>query len=1100
MIDDESLKIYLDDCQEQLDSIEGDLLELEKSPDQVPLERIHHVFRAIHSIKGGAGMLGFKKIESIAHKMEDFLNLLRNQSIQADSQQIAVLLKGADLLRTLLSDIHDQANTPISDVLIQLEQILIPPSSLPSKLPSSAEEIPMDALEEVETPVELSDFPKAQIIFSDQSAEIAIEEKKVTAEGIVLSEQDGAVILYIKTLLDHAIKKLIVIYTSEILSFQKRGFHVYILQLDLVEHSTFSGVHVGKFLASIEDSGIVIVSQVVSQGVPGLLEQGPMRCPFISVFASVLERDLLIRFLKISPSAIEKITQEFEMPAHPILPLSVAPSVSASIPSHLIPATTLPKNIPTSQQRGSVETTAVPKATPDKKESGTIRVSVDLLDSLMNLAGELVLTRNQLVQNVTSWDKTGIESVSQRLNLVTSELQESIMFTRMQPIGVVFSKFQRVVRDIAKKIDKSIDLVIEGDEVELDKTILESMGDPLTHLVRNAVDHGIESRDRRIQAGKPETGTLKLVARHEAGHVVIEISDDGGGIDAQRIKEKALEKGIKDKTQLDAMPEREILKLIFTPGFSTAAQVTDISGRGVGMDVVHTNLSKLRGTIDIDTEVGKGTTFKIKLPLTLAIIPSLLVSINRESYAIPQVNLVELVRIPPDEVKQCLEHIGDSTVMRLRGKLLPVIHLRQFLKAEKRQIFDETSLSHFPDRRENLVDRRAIPFHEVALNDTSETTMEEKRRHSDRRYQSRSSTNIVVVAAGDFHYGIVVDQLLDSEEIVVKPLGIHLQSCVGYAGATILGDGRAALILDVTAIASLMNLVNRKEIQKAEQERLKKAQQNLGNQNQFVIIENAVDERFAIQLALVTRIERISRDQLEVIGNKRVIQYLGNALPIFSIDQGTTAKPLPSQKHFYLIIFPVDGNETSIIVSSIIDVVTIDSKIDHETFKENGINGSLIIDQKLTLLLDLYQFMKKVGPSPEKQPTSSSTIDVKKEKTILVVDDSKFFRDQIQKILKKQGHKIILAEDGLLGFQTLLKHAKEIDLVCSDVEMPNLDGVGMVKKIRADHQFNLLPIILLTSLSSDDDVAKGKAAGANDYLVKIDQELLVRTVTQLLGV
>ncbi len=330
---------------------------------------------------------------------------------------------------------------------------------------------------------------------------------------------------------------------------------------------------------------------------------------------------------------------------------------------------------------------ATPKAAPapERKDSlqipaeTTLRVSVKILDNLMTLAGELVLTRNQLIQAVASRNQQGVDTVSQRLDLVTSELQESIMSTRMQPIGNIFNKFKRVVRDLSRDLGKEVNLIIEGEEVELDKTIIEAIGDPLTHLVRNSVDHGIEIPAVRQRNNKPETGLLRLSAFHEGGQVIIEIEDDGAGINTDKLKAKVLEMGLFDRVHLESMSAKELNKLIFTPGLSTAKEVTDVSGRGVGMDVVHTNLSKLGGVIDIESSQGVGTTVSIKLPLTLAIIPSLIVTCQLERFAIPQVNLVELVRVPAAQIKERIEKIGEALVIRLRGELLPLVHLRDAL-------------------------------------------------------------------------------------------------------------------------------------------------------------------------------------------------------------------------------------------------------------------------------------------------------------------------------------------------------------------------------------------------------------------------------------
>jgi two-component system chemotaxis sensor kinase CheA len=375
----------------------------------------------------------------------------------------------------------------------------------------------------------------------------------------------------------------------------------------------------------------------------------------------------------------------------------------------------------------------------------------------MNLVGELVLTRNQILQFNARQEDTTLNTTSQRLNLITTELQAGVMKTRMQPIGVVWNKLPRLVRDLATSSGKQIQLEMDGADTELDKTIIEAIKDPLTHIVRNCCDHGIEKPEARLRAGKPAGGTLSLRAFHEGGQVNIEISDDGGGVNLQRVKEKALEKGLVRPDQIERMSEREVLGLIFLPGFSTAPKVTSVSGRGVGMDVVKTNIEKIGGAADLASRVGEGTTVKLKIPLTLAIIPGLVVKNGGERFVIPQVSLLELIRLETDSGKSSIEWIHGTPVYRHRDRLLPITYLSQVLGQGATQNSD--------------------------------------------------AINIVVLQAEDRQFGLVVDDIQDTQEIVVKPLGKQLKGLSCYAGATIMGDGRVALILDVLGIGQLSGVV-----------------------------------------------------------------------------------------------------------------------------------------------------------------------------------------------------------------------------------------------------------------------------------------------------
>ncbi|MCA9189409.1 MAG: chemotaxis protein CheA, partial [Planctomycetales bacterium] len=440
----------------------------------------------------------------------------------------------------------------------------------------------------------------------------------------------------------------------------------------------------------------------------------------------------------------------------------------------------------------------------------TVRIDVELLDKLMNLVGELVLARNQILQFSRNREDTAMTAASQRLNLITSELQEGVMKTRMQPIRNAWNKLPRVVRDLSNSCGKRVRVCMEGADTELDKTILEAIKDPLTHVVRNAVDHGIESPAEREAAGKPVEGTLWLRAFHEGGQVNIEIGDDGGGISLERVKQKAISKGMVSAEQADKMNDRELCNLILLPGFSTAAKVTNVSGRGVGMDVVKTNVEKIGGTLDIQSVSGRGTTLRIKIPLTLAIVPALVVTCRGDRYAIPQVSLLELVRLEGERAKREIELIHSVPCYRLRGRLLPLLYLDEQLRLRDR--------------------RTPHDFHEDEI------------------------INIVVLQAEDRQFGLVVDQINDTQEIVVKPLGQQLKGIPTYAGATIMGDGSVSLILDVNGLASQGNvLVEHQDRSMSDAGWMSSDRSD--DRSQWLLIDPGDGGRAAISLASVSRLE-----------------------------------------------------------------------------------------------------------------------------------------------------------------------------------------------------------------------------------------------------
>jgi len=720
----------------------------------------------------------------------------------------------------------------------------------------------------------------------------------------------------------------------------------------------------------------------------------------------------------------------------------------------------------------------------------------------MNLAGELVLSRNQLLQTITSGDVRNAETVGQRIDLVTSELQEAIMLTRMQPIGNVFNKFPRVVRDLSKKLGKEMDLTIVGKDVELDKTIIESINDPLTHLVRNSVDHGVEAPDERIRKGKEPRGLIVLKAYHAAGQVVIEISDDGKGLDGNMLAETAINKGLLTPEQAKTMSEKERTNLILLPGFSTAKKVTDVSGRGVGMDVVKTNLDQLGGSIEIESEVGKGSTISIKLPLTLAIIPCQIVTTGGERYAIPQVNLEELLRIPATKVKERVERVGDAEVVRLRGNLLPLIRLSDVLDIP-RTYFDPTNDELKPDRRERVADRRSKSspmFKEGGSSGSEQQETEEQkvaREAKERRQSPSSALNIVVVSTGAMKYGLIVDRLQDSEEIVIKPLGRHLQQCKGYAGATIMGDGRIALILDVSNLSRMAGLTSLDGTERANElaEATKDAIIKAKDKQALLTFSSSAEEQFAVPLNQVERVEKIKRHDIEDVGGRRVMQYRGGSLPLVSVDEVAMVQPLSDQEDLLVIVFNLAGKDIGLLAIGPIDAVEIAADIDDVTLKQTGIMGSAIIAGHTTMLVDIFEMVQAINPEWfADHALSESVVDEGTVPTILIVEDSNFFRNQVHNYMEEAGFNVFEGEDGVEALQVLEEHVDEIAMVVTDIEMPNMDGFELTEKIKHDERFRHLPVIALTTLAGDEDVAKGKAVGIDEYHIKLDKERLMECV------
>jgi two-component system, chemotaxis family, sensor kinase CheA len=554
----------------------------------------------------------------------------------------------------------------------------------------------------------------------------------------------------------------------------------------------------------------------------------------------------------------------------------------------------------------------------------SIRVEVGLLDRLMNLVGELVLTRNQISQISLSAGPSPLLGTSQKLSHITSELQESIMKTRLQPIGNIWAKFPRMVRDAALASGKKIRVEMSGQQTELDKSIIEVIKDPLTHLIRNCIDHGIEAPERRSSCGKPEQGVIRLKAFHEAGLVHVEISDDGGGIRPELIREAARRRGLVSATEADELTNHDLMQLIFLPGFSTAREVTKLSGRGVGMDVVKTNLERISGSIEVSSSPGEGTLFKIRIPLTLAIVPALIVSSGDERFAIPQVNLRELVRLEGVTEIQRIETVQDARVYRLRGRLLPLICLGHVLG--------------FPPRK-----TAANPEDEVV--------------------------NIIVLESEGGPFGLIVDQVHDTQEIVVKPLGRQLKSVTVFAGATIMGDGLVALILDVMGLAQYAHVNENSELLQKPAPAIETTRDAQAAPSETLLLfELGSQSRCAIALSDVTRLEEFTASEIEWEGSTRVVQYRGQIMPLIPLKQLLlTEEEAPGiadiSDKFQVVVHTNKNDCYGFLVDQIIDIAEEPLVLQRQGVCP-GVRGSAVIQRRVTKILDAGELINLEKKSP----------------------------------------------------------------------------------------------------------------------------------------
>jgi two-component system chemotaxis sensor kinase CheA len=600
---------------------------------------------------------------------------------------------------------------------------------------------------------------------------------------------------------------------------------------------------------------------------------------------------------------IEKVPVETPAKTAPSVATQIAPAME-----HPVPEIQIHEH---SEEDRPNQDLHVPVERRGGSADSAIRVDVSLLERLMDLVGELVLTRNQIIQHAAGQRDSAFLAVSQRLNLVTSDMREIIMKTRLQPIQNVMGKFPRMVRDLALACGKKVRIETAGQETELDRTILEAIKDPLTHAVRNSIDHGIETPEARGAAGKTPEGCLRMRAFHEGGQVNIEISDDGAGIDPARIRAKAIDKGLITSQQADRMSSHEIISLVFLPGFSTAEKITNVSGRGVGMDVVRTNIEKIGGTVDIQSALGHGSTVRMKIPLTLAIIPVLIVRSAGQRFAIPQVSLLELLHLEANRAKQAIEMVHGAPVYRLRGNLLPLL----FLRRELQQVQKQTDAA-----------------------------------------AGGGELNIVVLQAEGQHFGLVVDEIHDTEEIVVKPLGKHLKHISAFSGATVMGDGEVALILDVMGLAQrgrLLTEAKKTALQEAASTGAPVKHDTGQEKQELLLFRTSQGRRTAVALSSIDRLEEFKVSQFEKAGQKLVVQYRGELLPIVNLsDQLHAAQSDATQALLQVLVCSHEGRRMGIVVDQILDVAE-ESVALEPRWKDSLSKGSAVVQKQVTDFLDL---------------------------------------------------------------------------------------------------------------------------------------------------
>jgi two-component system chemotaxis sensor kinase CheA len=978
---DDLLSEFLTETAESLAVLDLELVRLEQNPDDPEL--LGNIFRLVHTIKGTCGFLGLPRLEAVAHAGENVLGKLRDGELAVTADGVTLILECLDRIRSLLAALEETEAEPAGD-----------DSDLIGRLNALAEG-------GAPAPVAAAAAPAAAAAASAPSR----------ATGSLFDRVGGLA----------AIDAIVEVFYGRVVADDRVKGFVADVDLDLLQAGQRA------FLSALLGGPESAAAEVAKVG----SHRG-----FVTAGMTAEQVAVIDEHLRAALAALEVPGDAAETVMGLIARARSAAAEEAPLP--------VPEGQPAVP--GGADGAATAAEPEGRKESAvanqTIRVSVELLENLMTMVSELVLTRNQVLQILRTQKDSEFAAPLQRLNHVTSELQEGVMKTRMQPIGNAWAKLPRLVRDLAHELEKKIDLQMFGAETELDRQVLDMIKDPLTHMVRNSADHGLETPAERRRVGKPETGKITLNAYHEGGHIIIEISDDGRGLPIEKIKAKALQSGIVSAAELEEYSVQQIQQLIFKPGFSTASKVTSVSGRGVGMDVVKTNIEKIGGTIELRSTEGRGSTFVIKIPLTLAIVSALIVECAGERFAIPQISVVELVRVTANS-ENTIERIKDTPVLRLRNRLLPLVSLRQLLR-----LGDETDI-------------------EAAAQDSF----------------------IVVTQVGTQSFGMIVDRVFDTEEIVVKPVAPILRDIAIFSGNTILGDGSVIMILDPNGIA--MSSGQMSLVEAASGELPTHRRTRVEERVPLLLFRAGDGAPKAVPLALVARLEEFDLAKVERSNGQCVVQYRGQLMPLIPINPD---QPLRDSGRQPILVFADRNRSMGLAVDAILDIVEERLTVELTTDQPGRI-GSAIVAGQATDIIDAGYYLTQAFRDWFGAPEGSA--DEGNGHRVLLVDDSPFFRNLLAPLLTVAGYEVTTAESADRALQ-LHEEGEDFDVIISDIEMPGMNGFEFAQTVKKMARWQHTPMVALSSHASQRDIDRGRAVGFNDYVAKFDRDALLQTLAETL--
>jgi len=970
------------DLIELLDDAETGLLNLDGGADFN--SSFDSIFRALHNLKGAAGMLQLERLEAHVHEFETILLSFKGKC-SIPKSYISRFLCGIDAARALLNGQNIKFDFQPAVASEVKEPPIIPITDIPESVRAEFVVESLEIIERISAQLQLLEHGDAT---------------KETVDGLYRDV--------------HSLKGSACLYSYNKLA-----------DLTHAMESSLERIREGSHLPSRK-----------------LLD-----CHYKS-----------LQLIETLMDSIKKKNSDEEHAS--VIPAMVGDLNTAA---EELPETAQGHETRTEEQQNLEEAILKSQDSPEAEGTSSIRVPVSLLDNLMTLMGEMVLVRNQVLQFANRSEDLELLSMGKRLNVVTSDIQGEMMKTRMQPIGTVLNKLSRVVRDLSNELGKTINLQMTGTETELDKSLLEAIKDPLTHIVRNSCDHGIESRAARLASGKPEAGKIEIKSYHEGGQVVIEVFDDGKGRDKKLILNKAVEKGLVSPTQTSRLTEKEIFNLVFAPGFSTAAKVTNVSGRGVGMDVVRTNIERIGGTVDLSSTAGTGTTIRVRIPLTLAIVPALIVKCGQGAkFAIPQVKLEELVRVEQAAAENKVEVLHGAPVFRLRGNILPLVDLNQILK------IDGAGHTNY----------------------------------------GNGIINIAVVNGEHGSFGLIIDEVQDTADIVVKPLNRLLKSLQVYSGATILGDGSVALILDVPGISKVAQVIQDQQATATPTGATPSddTPRKHGDAREYLLVHLASPTKHAIALRHVHRLEEFRKSDVEYSHSQPVVRYRDIILPLINANEHFNYPGSEHKGEIIPVVVVKSGQGLfGLVVDAILDTLSTAIDLQPVLVKRNGISGNLNTREELIVVINPLEMISKIFPkaSSEITETAWESREPKRPRQtaagrILLVEDSDLFRNGIKTILEKNGYDVVTADNGKEAFDYLSKGEIPFDLVISDIEMPKLNGYQLAEKIRQTPALSRIPLIAVSSRVERQDVPGVLRAGYDIYLEKLKPEVLVQAAANLI--